>query len=134
MSRTRLLLIAAAALFIGMAIGNAFVMRDGGPNDRAVQERCEKDLRGRLASPDTAKLVDVKVTESQLDPETTDLSALTRATLKDADHSHINVRSVTGVVQAPNAFGQTLNDPFICRAYFVDGTLTDTLVVFEHDH
>jgi hypothetical protein len=37
-------------------------------------------------------------------------------------------------VSAPNAFGDTLTDPFTCRAYFVDGTLTETLVVFEHDH
>jgi hypothetical protein len=44
------------------------------------------------------------------------------------------VLAVTGTVSAPNAFGDTLTDPFTCRAYFVDDTLTETLVVFEHDH
>lgn len=135
MSATRLLLIAVVALGIGIVIGNAVVMRDSGsPNNSAAQERCEKDVLGRLPAPEKAKLTDVKVAPAELDPETTDLSALGREGLKGIDRSRITVRSVNGVVQAPNAFGDTLNDPFTCRAYFVDDTLTDTLVVFEHDH
>lgn len=135
MSATRLLLIAVVALGIGIVIGNAVVMRDSGsPSVSAAQQRCEKDVLGRLPSPDKAMLTDVKVGTAQLDPETTDLSSLSREGLKGIDRSRITVRSVTGVVRAPNAFGDTLNDPFTCRVYFVDDTLTDTLVVFEHEH
>ncbi len=135
MSGTRLLLIAVVALGIGMLIGNAVVMRDkGDSSQQAAQERCEKDVRGRLAAPDTAKLTEVKVESAQLDPQTTDLSALGRESLKGIDRSRITVRAVNGVVQAPNAYGQTINDPFTCRAYFVDDNLIDTLVVFEHAH
>ncbi len=135
MSGTRLLVIAFVALGIGMLIGNAVVVRDGGdPNQAAAQERCEKDVLGRLAAPETGKLTDVKVEAAQLDPETTDLSVLGRDGFKGIDHSRIAVRAVTGTVQAPNAFGDTLSDPFTCRAYFVDDKLTDTLVVFGHDH
>lgn len=133
MSATRLLLIAFVALGIGMVIGNAVVMR-GDANERAAQDRCQQDVLNRLAAPSTAKLSEVKVASAQLDPQTTDLSPLSRDSLKGADQSRITVRSVTGVVQAPNAFGETLNDPFTCRAYFVDDKLADTLVVFEHAH
>ena len=133
MSRTRLLLIALAALFIGLLIGNAFASREA-PNQLVAQERCEKDVLARLPSPDSAKVDDVTVVEAQLDPETTDLSVLSRDSLKGVDRSSIMVRSVSGVVQAPNAFGDTLNDPFTCRAYFVDDKLVESMVVFEHDH
>ena len=54
--------------------------------------------------------------------------------LNGVDHSRISVQSVEGVVVAPNEVGGTLHDPFTCRAYFVDGDLVDTLVVFDHDH
>lgn len=134
MTRTRLLVIAVVALSIGILIGITFSTRESGPNDRAVAERCEKDVLARLAAPSTAKLTEVTVANSELDPETTDLSALSRDTLKAADRASISVRTASGVVQAPNAFGETLNDPFTCRAYFVDGNLVDTLVVFSHDH
>lgn len=131
MSGTRLLLIAVVALFIGLLIGNAFATR-AAPNHRVAQERCETDVLARLPSPESAKLDEVTVQESQLDPETTDLSALSRDSLKGVDRSGITVRTVSGVVKAPNAFGDTLNDPFTCRAYFVDDKLVETLVVFDH--
>lgn len=135
MSLTRLLLIAVVALGIGVLIGNAVVMRDkSDPKQVAAQDRCQQDVVKRLAAPDTATLSEVKVEPAELDPETTDLSALSRDTFKDVDRSRISVRNVAGVVQAPNAYGQTLKDPFSCRAYFVDDKLADTLVVFEHDH
>lgn len=135
MSATRLLLIAVVALGIGMLIGNAFVMREAAdPHQRAAQDRCEQDVLSRLPSRDKAKLADVTVSPAELDPETTDLSALSRESLKDVDRARISVRAVSGVVEAPNAFGETLKDPFTCRAYFVDGNLSDTLVLFEHDH
>ncbi|WP_313675456.1 hypothetical protein [Mycolicibacterium sp.] len=133
MSRTRLLLIAVVALFIGLTIGNVFALRQA-PNQRLAQERCEKDVLARLPSPESAKLAELTVVESQLDPETTDLSALSRDSFKGVDRSNITVRSVSGIVQVPNAFGDMLNDPFTCRAYFVDDKLVETLVVFEHAH
>lgn len=133
MSRTRLFLIAVVALFIGLMIGNAVTTREA-PNRRVAQERCENDVLARLPSANSAKVAEVTVAESQLDPETTDLSALSRDSLKGVDRSSITVRSVSGIVQAPNAFGDTLNDPFTCRAYFVGDKLVETLVVFEHAH
>ena len=42
--------------------------------------------------------------------------------------------NVSGVVNATNEFGSTINDPFDCRAYFVDGSLEHTLVLFNHGH
>ena len=33
-----------------------------------------------------------------------------------------------------DAFGATIHDPFSCRAYFIDGNLAHTLVLFDHDH
>ncbi|MFM9035770.1 MAG: hypothetical protein ACKOQ4_16070 [Mycobacterium sp.] len=107
---------------------------DRDPYRDAARQRCEGQVLDRLVSPESAKLVDVDVRGSELDPEVTDLSSLSTETLKDVQRQRITVRSVTGVVQAPNAFGESLNDPFTCRAYFVDGELRHTMVVFEHDH
>jgi hypothetical protein len=104
------------------------------PYQRAAQQRCEQDVLGRLAAPSTGALSEVAVSPSELDPEITDLSTLSRETLQGVDRSRITVLAVTGTVSAPNAFGDTLVDPFTCRAYFVDATLTETLVIFEHDH
>ena len=103
--------------------------------ERAAQQRCERDVVARLVAPSTAKVTDISVTSAQLDPEVMDLFSLTSGgPLTGVDHSRINVRSVEGVVEAPNEVGGTLHDAFTCRAYFVDGDLVDTLVVFEHDH
>ncbi|MFY9918238.1 MAG: hypothetical protein WAL26_07565 [Mycobacterium sp.] len=103
--------------------------------ERAAQQRCERDVVARLVAPSTAKLSNVTVTSAQLDPEVMDLFSLSSGgPLNDVDHSRISVRSVEGVVEAPNEVGGTLHDPFKCRAYFVDGDLVDTLVVFDHDH
>lgn len=103
--------------------------------EHAAQQRCERDVVARMMAPSTAKLSDVTVTRAQLDPEVMDLFSLSSGgPLHDVDHSRITVRSVEGVVDAPNEVGGTLHDPFTCRAYFVDGDLVDTLVVFDHDH
>lgn len=134
MSRNRLFLIAALALCAAIVAGLLIGKHDPDPYLQAAQQRCEQDVLGRLASPATATLSGITIAATELDPETTDLSALTRDTLKSVDRDRIEVRTVAGVVQAPNAFGDTLNDTFTCRAYFVDGNLADTLVVFEHDH
>lgn len=128
MSLSRLVLIAVVALGIGMMIGNAFVMRESGnPNQQAAQERCEQDVLGRLSSRDKATVSQMTVAPAQLESEGSDRTALGRDSLKGVDRSRISVRSVTGVVQTPGA----ADDPFTCRAYFVDDTLTDTQVVFE---
>jgi len=63
-----------------------------------------------------------------------DLFALLDDPLKRVDHSRITVWNVSGVVDAPNAFGAMIHDPFSCRAYFIDGNLAHTLVLFDHDH
>lgn len=48
--------------------------------------------------------------------------------------SRITVWGVADVLDVQSEVGTTMHDPFICRAYFVDGNLADTLVLFEHDH
>jgi hypothetical protein len=103
--------------------------------DRTARQRCEADVRTRLVAPTTAQLSEVQSTVSELDPDSRDLFPLTlNAPLKGIDHSRITVWNVTGVVNAQSEVGSTIHDPFICRAYFVDGSLADTLVVFDHDH
>ena len=102
--------------------------------ERMAQIRCESDVRSRLVSPSGAKLSNVQTASTALDPETKDLFSLLEDPLKGVDHSRITVWNVSGVVDAQNELGATIHDPFSCRAYFVDGQLADTLVLFEHDH
>lgn len=103
--------------------------------ERAAQQRCETDVRSRLASPSTASLSDVQSTVSDLQPDSRDLFPLTiNKPLKGVDHSRITVWNVTGTVDAQTEGGTTIHDPFTCRAYFVDDTLADTLVLFDHQH
>jgi hypothetical protein len=87
-----------------------------------------------LAEPSTAKLSNVEVASTVLDPDSKDLFSLLDDPLKGVDHSRITVLNVSGVVDAPNASGSTMHDPFSCRAYFIDGNLAHTLVLFDHDH
>jgi hypothetical protein len=141
--RTRALLLAAAAMCGAILAGVAITTRGFGlieatsvdTRERAAQQRCERDVVARLVTPSAAKLSDVNVTSAQLDPEVMDLFSLSSGgRLNGVDHSRISVRSVEGVVEVPNEMGGTLHDPFKCRAYFVDGDLVDTLVVFDHVH
>jgi hypothetical protein len=141
--RTRALLLAAAAMCGAVLAGVAITTRGFGlieatsvdTRERAAQQRCERDVVARLVTPSAAKLSDVNVTSAQLDPEVMDLFSLSSGgRLNGVDHSRISVRSVEGVVEVPNEMGGTLHDPFKCRAYFVDGDLVDTLVVFDHVH
>jgi hypothetical protein len=136
MSRARIVLFALLALGSAVLAGVVISMREPGrdPTQQAAAQRCEQDVLGRLAAPATGKLSQVAVSPSELDPEITDLSALSRETLSGVDRSRLTVVAVTGTVQAPNAWGDPITDPFTCRAYFVDDTLTETLVVFEHNH
>ena len=103
-------------------------------SERTAQDRCEPEVLNRLASPSTAKLSNVEATNTVLDPDSKDLFALLDDPLKGVDHSRITVLNVSGVVDAQNAFGAMIHDPFSCRAYFIDGNLAHTLVLFDHDH
>lgn len=141
--RKRALLLAAAVMCGVIVAGTAITTRGFGLTDstsvdtreRAAQQRCERDVVAQLVAPSTAKLTAVTVTSAHLDPEVMDLfSLMSGGPLHGVDHSRISVRSVNGVVEAPNEVAGTLHDPFTCRAYFVDGDLVDTLVVFDHDH
>ena len=103
-------------------------------NAQTAQGRCEPEILNRLASPSTAKLSNVEAANTVLDPDSKDLFALLDDPLKGVDHSRITVWNVSGVVDAQNAFGAMIQDPFSCRAYFIDGNLAHTLVLFDHDH
>jgi hypothetical protein len=101
----------------------------------AAQDRCESDVLKRVASPSTAKLSNVEAASTVLDPDSKDLFSLLDDPLKGVDHSRITVLNVSGVVDINgDAFGATIHDPFSCRAYFIDGNLAHTLVLFDHDH
>lgn len=141
--KTRVLLLAVAAICGALLAAAAITTRDFGSSDspsvdtaeQAAQQRCERDVASRMVTPSTAKVSDVTVTDAQLDPEVMDLFALlSGGSLHGIDHARISVLSVGGVVEVPSEVGGALRDPFTCRAYFVDGGLVDTLVVFDHDH
>lgn len=140
--KRRAWLIAAAAVCVVILAVIAVATRGFGLADsterpskeRTAQDRCEPDVLNRLAEPSTAKLSNVEVASTVLDPDSKDLFSLLDDPLKGVDHSRITVLNVSGVVDAPNASGSTMHDPFSCRAYFIDGNLAHTLVLFDHDH
>ena len=140
--KRRAWLIAAAAVCVVILAVIAVVTRgfgladstDRASNEHMAQDRCESDVVKRLASPATAKLSNVEAARTDLDPDSKDLFSLLDDPLKGVDHSRITVLNVSGLVDAQNAFGATMHDPFSCRAYFIDGNLAHTLVLFDHDH
>jgi hypothetical protein len=100
-----------------------------------AQDRCESDVLKRLVAPSTAKLSNVEVASTVLDPDSKDLFSLLDDPLKGVDHSRIAILNVSGFVDVNgDAFGASIHDPFSCRAYFIDGNLAHTLVLFDHDH
>lgn len=135
-------MIAAAAVCVVILAVTAVATRGFGlanstdrtSNERTAQDRCEPEVLNRLAEPSTAKPSNVEVASTVLDPDSKDLFLLLDDPLKEVDHSRITVWNVSGVVDAPNASGATMHDPFNCRAYFIDGTLAHTLVLFDRDH
>lgn len=142
-NRRRAWLIAVGAVCVVILGVIAVVTRGFGladSTDRTSKEltardRCESDVLKRLASPSTAKLSNVEVAGTVLDPDSKDLFSLLDDPLKGVDHSRITVLNVTGVVDVKgDAFGATIYDPFSCRAYFIDGNLAHSLVLFDHDH
>ena len=142
--RGRLLLMAvlalggAAIVAVAVATGGLRLWNSGksvSSDERSAQERCESDVTQRLASPSTAGLADVRTETSSLDVDGLDLFSLTTSEpLKGVDKVRITVLNVSGVVNAQSEVGSTIQDRFDCRAYFVDGSLAHTLVVFDHAH
>lgn len=106
-----------------------------GSKGDAARQRCETEIVDRLASsPSTAKFSEIEATSDVLDADSRDLFSLLEPPLKGVDHSRINVFNVAGVVDSPNEFGDTMHTPFTCRAYFLDGDLAHSLVLFDHHH
>ena len=137
-----MLVLAAVAVSAAALAGAAIATRgfglidsdDGRTLDDAAQQRCERDVIARMVSPESATVSGLTVTNSELDPEITDLAPLGAGPLAGIDRSAITVRSVTGVVETSNEVGGTLTAPFTCRVYFVGDQLSDSLVVLEHNH
>ncbi len=103
--------------------------------EHAAQQRCQAEVVKRLVSPDKATIAELHTQTSTLDSDGRDFSSLnTNENLKGVDTSRITVLNVAGVVNAPSEVGTTISDHFDCRAYFVDGSLVHTLVVFDHAH
>ncbi len=133
-------LIAGGAAIAAITVGSGLV-HVGKPRNAATtaeqsaQERCEAEVRKRLVSPDGATISDVRTETSTLDADGRDFSSLTASEpLKNVDRARITVLNVAGVANAPSEVGTTIADHFDCRAYFVDGELAHTLVVFDHGH
>ncbi|MGD9621626.1 MAG: hypothetical protein AB7G47_14860 [Mycolicibacterium sp.] len=127
----------AGAVIAALAVGaGGLRLWNSAPSaESSAQERCQSEVMNRLASPATANLSDVHTETSSLDLDARDLFAVTTSEpLKDIDAARITVLNVSGVVNAQNEFGSTIQDRFDCRAYFVDGSLAHTLVLFDHAH
>ncbi len=138
-------MVTAALIAAGGAAAAAAVatgtLRPGPSPDTALapeqiaQQRCTSEVLTRLVSPENATLSDLRTETSALDVEGRDFSSLNASeALTGIDTGRITVLNVSGTVNAPSEVGTTLRDRFDCRAYFVDGALTHTLVVFDHGH
>ncbi len=137
------LAIAAACVLVLAVLAVIAVKTHGfgfvGPAPRqasdVARDRCEADVRKQLAAPGSAKLSGVRAVTGALEADGQDMFALmTDEPLKGVDHARITVWNVSGTVDAQAEAGGVIHDPFTCRAYFVDGNLADTLVLFDHAH
>ena len=134
------LIVTALAAVAGVAFATGILRpqtraESATPAEQLAQDRCQSDVLDQLLEPEAAQLSDVRAETSNLEADGKDLFALTlEEPLKGVDTSRITVLNVSGVVNATNEFGSTINDPFDCRAYFVDGSLEHTLVLFNHGH
>lgn len=133
-----LAVVGAATVAIAVATGALRLGNPAGPvssAEQAAQHQCETEVIKRLASPDKATISDTLTESSTLDPDGRDFSSLTASEpLKSLADSRITVLNVSGVANTESEVGTTIQDHFDCRAYFVDGALTHTLVVFDHGH
>jgi len=125
----------AVAVAVAVVSGALSLPGSGTSAQRAAQKRCESDVTKRLAAPDKAHLADVRTENSTLDLDGRDLFPVTlQEPLKGIDVTRITVLNVSGVVNARTDVGSTIQDHFNCRAYFVDGSLENTLVIFDESH
>lgn len=142
--RRRLLMMAAlmacGAAIVAIAVATG-VLKLGKPGNsvptaqEAAAQRCQTDVMKRLAAPDKAQLADVRTENGALDLEGRDLFPVTlEEPLKGVDIARISVVNVSGVVNAQTELGSTIQDHFNCRAYFIDGTLAHSLVIFDEKH
>jgi hypothetical protein len=133
-------LIAVGAAVVAVAVATGALRlghsADSSPSaEQLAQQSCQAEVLKRLVSPDKATISDVHTETSTLDVDGRDFSSLnTSEPLKGIDVSRITVLNVAGVANAPSEVGSTIQDHFDCRAYFVDGALAHTLVVFDHGH
>jgi hypothetical protein len=133
-------LIAVGAALVAVAVATGALRlgysADPAPTaEQLAQQRCQAEVLKRLVSPDKATISDVRTETGTLDVDGRDFSSLTASEpLKGIDASRITVLNVSGVANAPSEVGSTIEDHFDCRAYFVDGALAHTLVVFDHAH
>ena len=133
-------LIAVGAALVAVAVATGALKlghsADSAPSaEQLAQQRCQAEVLKRLVSPDKATISDVHTQTSTLDIDGRDFSSLSASEpLKGVDVLRITVLNVAGVVNAPSQVGTTISDHFDCRAYFVDGALAHTLVVFDHAH
>jgi hypothetical protein len=131
-------LIAVGAALVAVAVATGALKlghsADSAPSaEQLAQQRCQAEVLKRLVSPDKATISDVHTQTSTLDGR--DFSSLSASEpLKGVDVLRITVLNVAGVANAPSQVGTTISDHFDCRAYFVDGALAHTLVVFDHAH
>ena len=132
------LIVAGAAVFAAVVTGGLRLGTNGdsAPSaEQSAQDRCQSEVLKRLVAPDAAHISDVRTEASSLEADGKDLFSVTLAEpLKAVDASRITVLNVSGVVNAPTEIGSTIQDHFDCRAYFVDGTLAHTLVLFDRGH
>jgi hypothetical protein len=133
-------LIAAGVIIVAVAMSTD-LLRLGKHGEAAASaeqlaaDRCQSEVLKRLVSPSTAHLSAIRTEKASLDVDGRDQFPLTlEEPLKGVDQSRITILNVSGVVNAPTEVGTTLEDHFDCRAYFVDGSLAHTLVLFEHEH
>ena len=130
-----LMVCGAAAVAVAVDTGTLRLPGSATSAQRSAQKRCESDVTSRLAAPNKARLADVRTENSTLDLDGRDLFPITlEEPLKGVDATRITVLNVSGVVNAQTEVGSTIQDHFNCRAYFVDGSLEHTLVVFEESH
>jgi hypothetical protein len=133
-------LIAVGAALVAVAVATGALKlghsADSAPSaEQLAQQRCQAEVLKRLVSPDKATISDVHTQTGTLDIDGRDFSSLSASEpLKGVDVLRITVLNVAGVANAPSQVGTTISDHFDCRAYFVDGALAHTLVVFDHAH
>ncbi|HNM85787.1 MAG TPA: hypothetical protein PKI77_14835 [Mycobacterium sp.] len=133
-----LIAVGAAGVAIAVATGALRLGKsvDSSPSPgELAQQRCQSAVLTRLLSPDKATISDIRTELSALESDGRDYSSLmTSEPLKGVDAARIKVLNVSGTANAPSEVGSMISDRFDCRAYFVDGTLVHTLVVFDHAH